>query len=75
MHPDYISCLNCIASVYDIKGEYDKSLDHYLLSLERSIQILGENHPTHAIYLNNIGSTYDNKGDYDNALKHYFKSL
>jgi len=58
---------------YHIKGQYDKAINYYKLSLEIRERIndkIGV-----AASCSNIGSIYFNQGDYVTALDYYYRSL
>ena len=64
---------NNMASIYQVMGDYSKSLKLYLKSLKISQKLNLESNI--AVLYNNIASIYQTRGDYDKALKYYEKAL
>jgi serine phosphatase RsbU (regulator of sigma subunit) len=73
---DSINIYNCQlykARVYNVKGDYQKSIDLYfeiLKLFENRLDVTA----TGTIY-NDLGATFDNWGNHDRALEYYAKAL
>lgn len=70
---NFISNLNNIATVYKQSGEYNKSLENYLMALKISEKT--NNKGLIIIFNNNIASLYKNKSEYNKAIIYYTKAL
>jgi tetratricopeptide (TPR) repeat protein len=66
------ACYHAMGWFYDVKTEYDKSLEYY----DKAMVIWKENSmlQRQAASLGNMGSVYANMGDYPKALDIYLKS-
>jgi tetratricopeptide (TPR) repeat protein len=64
-----------IASAYDSRGEYPKSLSTFETALAIREKALPANHPNLATTYNNVGSVYYKMGKYTKALPFYQKAL
>ena len=70
-----LTAYNNIASIYQIMGDYSKSLRLYIKTLEMQEEIFGVMHPNIAITYNNIASIYQIQGEYHRALEFYLIAL
>ena len=64
-----------MANIYMDKNQLDLAIQYYKLSLERTIELNGEDHPDVAASYSSIGLIYFNKGDYASALSNFKKAL
>jgi len=71
---DIANCYYSLGTVASAKGQYDKSLQWHLDSLEIKMQIFKPHDPNIASSYNSIAIVYRNKGDYQQALDSYHKS-
>ena len=67
------SILNNIALAYQYMGDFEKSIDVYIQSLN-IYEVLGDENNSSLIY-NNIGSLYKEIGYYDKAIKYFQKKI
>ncbi|MBL4655229.1 MAG: tetratricopeptide repeat protein, partial [Bacteroidia bacterium] len=61
---NYINAEIGIGWVLATKGQYENSLEHLHITLDKSIRRLTEKHISTASCYNNIGIAYDYKGNY-----------
>jgi hypothetical protein len=60
--------INSLASVFYIKGEYDRALPLFEECLAKRMRVLGENHRDTLDSLNNVAEVLKHKGECDRAL-------
>ena len=75
LHPNYVTLLNNLGSLYKTQGNYPAAEQYYLESLRIRKEVLGENHPDYATSLNNLGGLYYNQGNYSAAEHYLLESL
>ncbi len=63
-HPEFGSCINNLASIYETRGEYGQAEPLLKQSLEISKKVHGENDPDFALALNNLANLYSETGRY-----------
>jgi len=66
-HPEFGSCINNLASIYETRGEYGRAEPLLKQSLEISKKVHGENDPDFALALNNLANLYLETGRYAEA--------
>ena len=74
-HPEFASCINNLASIYEVRGEYGKAEPLFKQSLEISKKVHGENDPDFALGLNNLANLYSETGRYAEAEPLYLRAL
>ncbi len=74
-HPEFGSCINNLASIYEAKGEYSQAEPLLKQSLEISKKVHGENDPDFAVSLNNLANLYSETGRYAEAEPLYLRAL
>src|SRR4051794_33165843 len=74
-HPDTADCLNNLALLYKIQGEYDAAEPLYLRALSIREMVLGFEHPDTAVSLNNLATLYNKLGRYDAAAPLYERAV
>lgn len=74
-HPNIAANYNMLAGTYEMKGNYEKSIELNKKSLEILINTVGEEHIDTATSYNNLGTAYYSNNDYDNALECHNKAL
>ena len=74
-HPDYISSLEELGSVYESAGRYDDADKQYLTSLKLFKSILGEHHPLYVDNLERLGKLFFRKKQYAQAEIYLRESL
>jgi CHAT domain-containing protein/tetratricopeptide (TPR) repeat protein len=74
-HPDYATCLNNLAFLYQAMGEYARAEPLYRRALDICLGALGEAHPSFATSLNNLAGLYEASGDYMRAEPLYRRAL
>ncbi len=74
-HPEFGSCINNLASIYQAKGEYSLAEPLLKQSMEISKKVHGENDPDFALSLNNLASLYLETGRYAEAEPLYLRAL
>ena len=73
-HPDYLSSLNNLSSVYGNSGEYDQAIKYLLEAKSVGEQVLGKEHPDYGGLLSNLGALYVYTGDYEQAKKYLLEA-
>ena len=63
----YVSCLNGLAEVYRLTGDYAQAKQFFRQVLEIRKVTPGENHPDYASALNNMGLLYTSMDEYSKA--------
>ncbi|MGA2026624.1 MAG: tetratricopeptide repeat protein, partial [Syntrophobacteraceae bacterium] len=74
-HPEFASCINNLASIYEVRGEYGQAEPHFKQSLEISKKVHGENDPDFALALNNLANLYAETGRYAEAEPLYLRAM
>ena len=74
-HPDTLSRVNNIATVFQHKGEYDKALNWYQRALDGKEMALGMDHPCTLRTVNNMATVFQNQREYDKTLEWYQRAL
>ncbi len=74
-HPEFGSCINNLASIYEAKGQYSQAEPLFKQSLEISKKVHGENDPDFALSLNNLANLYSATGRYAEAEPLYLRTL
>ena len=74
-HPDTLTTVHDMASVFDNQGEYDKALKWYQRTLDGEEKTLGKDHPDTLTTVHGMASVFDNQGEYDKALLWYQRAL
>src|SRR6266498_69503 len=62
-HPDVAGSLNNLASIYNLKGDFEKAESFYQRALAIWEKALGPDHPQVTLSLDNLASLYRAKGD------------
>ena len=68
-------CFSNLGDVYRDLGEYKKTIDYYLKSLEVRKIIYGESHSETATSYNKLALVYESSGAYQKALEENLKAL
>ncbi len=74
-HPEFGSCINNLASIYEAKGEYSQAEPLFKQSLEITRKVHGENDPDFALSLNNLANLYSEMGRYAEAEPLYLRAV
>lgn len=74
-HVEYGKALNNLGLLYYRMGDYNKSLEYFILAYDAKKATLPENHPLHGSSLSNIAIISTFAGDYEKAEKMYFRAL
>jgi len=74
-HPDTLSTVNDMASVYSEQGDYNKALEWYGRALTGLENSLGKDHPDTLLPVNGMASVYLEQGDYNKALEWFGRAL
>ena len=64
-----------MAIMYDVHGQYDKSLEYYGKALTVYLATLGDNNPSIAATYHNMAVVYNAQGHHDKALEYHGKAL
>ncbi len=67
--------LNNIGAIHQLRGEYDRSLEHHLRALGILEQTLGPDDVEVARVVNNLGLVYRLQGNYPASLEHHRRAL
>ena len=74
-HPDTITSLNNLASVYDNQGRYAEAEPLFAQALALAREVLGERHPYTISSLNNLAFVYGRQSRYAEAEPLYAQAL
>jgi tetratricopeptide (TPR) repeat protein len=74
-HPETLTSINNLASVYKELGMYDEADKMSLMDIEASVRKLGETHPDTIASLANMGNSLRNRKRYDEAIGYLDRAL
>ena len=73
--PEVANAYSSTAVVYQVMGEYSKSLDFHLKALKIRLEKFGEQGAATGITYSNLGVVYYYKGDYEKSIEYHEKGL
>ncbi|KAH8152885.1 uncharacterized protein LAJ45_03111 [Morchella importuna] len=74
-HPDTLTTVHSMASVFYNQGEYGKALEWYERALAGCEKSLGKDHPDTLSTVYSMASVFYNQGEYGKALEWYERAL
>jgi tetratricopeptide (TPR) repeat protein len=74
-HPDTLSTVHNMGSVFDNQGEYGKALEWYQRALDGCEKTLGKDHPSTLSTVHNMGVLFAKQGEYGKALEWFQRAL
>ena len=74
-HPDTLSAMTDLASLYKSKGDYDSAQRLYRHCLKIRKSKLGPDHPNTLSSMNDLAGVYESMGDFNSALPLYQERL
>ncbi|KAJ7851277.1 P-loop containing nucleoside triphosphate hydrolase protein [Mycena olivaceomarginata] len=70
-HPETLSAMGVLASVYHKSGQLKKAEELYVVVLKKQQDVLGEDHPDTLASMANIAATYNKMGQFKRAEELY----